>query len=54
VVDSMFEPFTKIVVHPACASGVVKKLIALIHHGGDHGDLSGRMSDNNAVRKEVR
>jgi hypothetical protein len=61
VVDSMFEPFTKIVVHPACASAhgsqvvqvnfrefwVIKKLI---RHGGNHSHLSDRMSDNNAVK----
>jgi len=62
VVDSMSESFTKIVVHPACASAhgfqivqvnfrefwVIKKLI---HHGGNRGYLSNRMSSNNAVRK---
>ena len=62
MIGSMSESFTKIVVHLACASAhgfqivpvnfrefwVIKKLI---HHGGDHGYLSDRMSDNNAVRK---
>ena len=57
VVDSMFESFTKIIVHPPCASAhrfqvvqvnfrefcMIKKLI---HHGGNHGYLSDRMSDN--------
>ena len=60
----MFEPFTKIVVHPACASAhgfqvvqvnfrefrVIKKLI---RHRGNHSYLGDRVSDNNAVRKKV-
>ena len=62
MVNSMSESFTKIFVHPAYASvhgfqivqvnfrefWVIKKLM---HHGGNHGYLSDRMSDNNTVRK---